>query len=359
MPDSTSSQPFGTPARLCGLIKVTPEDFVVEELPAYLPSGDGEHLFLWIEKRDVSSDFLLGMLSRALQIRRDDIGLAGQKDRRAVTRQWISVPASCEPRLDALKEYAGQGLFSVLESARHRNKLRTGHLAGNRFSILIRSEQSDAYALAQQRAEVIRQHGVANRYGDQRFGIGGETLQLGLDLLRGRQSPRNIDARRRKYLLRLALSAVQSDLFNRVVEARQLHGTLRRVLAGDILEVIASGGVFHSEDPFTEQQRVDARDLVPTGPLFGVKMRQPSAVVLQLESTVLMESDLSMELFQSFRSLMSGTRRALVVDPEGLAVHPDASGVRIEFSLPPGSYATTVLGEFLQHGPGQEEVDGL
>jgi tRNA pseudouridine13 synthase len=348
MTHSTAQPSSPRSDRLCGRIKVEPEDFVVEELPAYLPSGEGEHLFLWIEKRDVSAEYLTGLLSRTLGISRDAIGTAGQKDRRAVTRQWVSVPGEVESRLSALDELASQGLVKVLSSARHRNKLRTAHLVGNRFSILVRTEDPQALATATRIAERVRVEGVPNRYGDQRFGIGDSTLAWGRDLLTGARSAREIEPHRRRSFLRFALSAVQSDLFNAVIQLRENQGSLRCVLTGDVLQVIASGGCFLTEDPAVDQARVDSREIIPTGPMFGVKMKSPAGDALVLEQQVLSGSGVEMKHFEAFSQLMPGARRALVVYPSEVEVVADPLGVRVAFSLPPGAYATTVLEEFVE-----------
>lgn len=352
-PAADSIPPLST--RLCGKIKVDPEDFVVEELPAYLPSGEGEHLFLWIEKRDVSAEYLTGQLSRALGISRDAIGMAGQKDRRAVTRQWVSVPGEAEARLTALEDLAAQGLVRVLSSSRHRNKLRPGHLVGNRFEVRVRTADPHAFEIASRIAESVRAQGVPNRYGDQRFGIGDETLQWGRDLLSGARTSRDIDPRRRRWFLRFALSAVQSDLFNAVVQVRQTQGLLHRVVEGDVLQVIASGGCFTTEDPAVDQLRVDAREVIPTGPMFGVKMKSPLGEALSLEQSVLDASGLKLQHFEPFSQLMQGARRAVVVYPQNVEVLADPLGVRLAFSLPPGAYATTVLEEFL--GPAEPDPE--
>ena len=334
--------------RLRGRIKVEPEDFIVEELPAYLPNGEGEHLYLWIEKRDVSADYLTGQLSRALGISRDAIGMAGQKDRRAVTRQWVSVPGEVESRLSVLDELAATGLVKVLSSARHRNKLRTGHLVGNRFDIRVRTDDLTALEVASQIAERVRQQGVPNRYGDQRFGIGDATLAWGRDLLTGARSPREIEPHRRRSFLRLALSSVQSDLFNAVIQVRAQRDELRKAIDGDVLQVIASGGCFLTENLVVDQARIETREVISTGPMFGVKMKSPTGLAHQLEQEILTASGFELRHFEPFSQLMSGARRALVVYPTEVAVRPDPLGVRVVFSLPPGAYATTVLAEFLE-----------
>jgi tRNA pseudouridine13 synthase len=332
-----------TDLRTGGVLKSDPEDFVVEEIPAYLPSGTGEHLYLWIEKRDISADFLLDRISRALGISRGDIGMAGIKDRRAVTRQWISVPARCR---EAVANLAIEGV-TVLETALHGNKLRTGHLKGNQFQIRLRGiDPSTSLSAALQIAAELRRLGIPNLYGDQRFGIDDQTLQLGLSLLRGEKSPRSIPFAKRKFLLRLALSSVQSALFNAVLSERLKAGTLSQVQAGDVLQVTASGGCFLAEDPIVEQVRCDAGETVITGPMFGPKMKSPAGDVLDAERRILTSWNLEPTAFERFGDLTSGTRRPLVVRADDLAADVEGDSLILKFRLPAGSYATSVIREF-------------
>jgi tRNA pseudouridine13 synthase len=347
------------PPPLAGRIKVEPEDFVVEERPAYLPSGDGEHLFLCIEKRDVAAEQLLRHVARALDIDQRDIGAAGMKDRRAVTRQWLSVPARCQDHLAALDT----DRIRVLSSARHGNKLRTGHLTGNRFSILVRDvrpiEPGDVATILTPLVDHIGRQGFPNFFGDQRFGRDGETLQLGYDLLSGRKTPKSIPYSRRRFLLKLALSAVQSDLFNQSLADRLQDGTAATVFAGDVLEVVASGGKFVAEDPAVEQPRVDAGETVITGPLFGSKMRVPTGQPADRELQLLVRHDLTPESFRGFGDLLSGTRRPYLIRPGELTFAVADDGVRFDFTLPPGVYATTLLGTlFNLDAPPREEAQG-
>jgi tRNA pseudouridine13 synthase len=346
----SAAMPFLTSMELSigGRIKAEPEDFLVEEIPAYEPSGTGEHLFLWIQKRDVSADFLLGHLARQLSIPREDIGSAGLKDRRGITRQWISVPASSEERIAAIET----DLIHVLSAARHGNKLRTGHLKGNRFEIVVRDAVDGAKSIAERIADEIERRGVPNYFGDQRFGIDGETLELGLSLLRGESAARDIPAKRRKFLTRLALSAVQSSLFNAVLRRRLLEKTLHQVRAGEVMQVVASGGLFVAEDAAVEQLRFDQRETVITGPIFGPKMKSPAGECLELEQQILRDAGLSMDLFQTHRKVTPGTRRPLLLWPGNLSISEDPHGLRLSFTLPSGAYATVVLAEFLKLGSG-------
>lgn len=327
-----------------GTLKTHPSDFVVEELPAYQPSGTGEHLFLWIEKTDVSAERLIQLLSRKLGVSRRDIGVAGQKDRRAVTRQFVSVPAVAESRLDRVD---GDGLC-VLDATRHPNKLRTGHLRGNRFSILVRGSRADAFDCAKRVAQQVSALGFPNFFGRQRFGADGRTLQTGFDLLLNRLSSQELPASSRRYLLRLSLSAAQAALFNQVVRRRLNDSLLHTVLKGDRMQVVQTGGTFPVEDAGFEQRRFDSRETAITGPIFGHKMREAAAESLERELQVLRDSGLTPDVFHRFKKLTPGTRRPMLIWPDGLTVSQEQDGLRFEFSLPAGTYATVLMNEFLK-----------
>ena len=148
------SPPLLTPALpgTGGRIKAAPEDFEVEEIPAYEPSGQGEHLYLWVEKRGMGAEFFARQVAQRLGLRPGDVGTAGMKDRHAVTRQWVSVPATAEPQLPQLD---GDGV-RLLRVSRHANKLKPGHLRGNRFRVLIRDVVPDAMEKAAPILERLR-----------------------------------------------------------------------------------------------------------------------------------------------------------------------------------------------------------
>ena len=333
-----------------GRLKDHPDDFVVEEIPAYEPCGTGEHLFLWIEKRDLPHDVMLRRVARTLEISPNDIGAAGIKDRRAVTRQYISVPARSAGRIAELESAE----LRVLKSMPHGNKLRTGHSHGNRFSLVIRDIVDDAMDRATAIAGAISLTGFPNYYGEQRFGNEGQTLTLGLDLLAGRATPRDIPFQKRKFLLRLALSSVQSHLFNQALASRLTDGLLRTVLLGDVMDVIESGGKFVVDDVAREQLRLDEGTLAVSGPMFGVKMLTPTGVPAEREQKLLNESGINPADFGKFAQLMSGARRAYTVRPGDLQVTMIDGGMRFEFSLPTGTYATVLLSEFLKSAESAE-----
>jgi tRNA pseudouridine13 synthase len=319
-----------------GKIKTQIEDFEVEEIPAYPASGTGAHLFLWIEKRDMGAEFFLRQVARRLNISPADVGAAGLKDRRAITRQMISVPDTCSDHLAVLE---GDGI-RVLKAERHENKLRPGHLHGNRFRILIRDVAADAATQIGPLLEVIRSRGMANFYGEQRFGRDGATLQTGLELLAG-----NCRRRVSPFVRKLALSAVQSALFNHALAERLRDGLFRKVLEGDVMSKWPVGGMFVAREVNREQERFDAREIVHTGAIFGKKTFAAEGVAAAREEALLAEAGFDRAAFSRFGKLLQGTRRHNLVYVDDLLAVVEPEGIRISFSLPAGSYATVLIGE--------------
>jgi len=341
MPFDPLSPPPLLTAKLPGIggrIKVQPEDFEVEEIPAYEPSGQGDHLYLWVEKRDMGAEYFARQVARRLDVPAGEVGTAGLKDRRAVTRQMVSVPARAEPNLAQLD---GEGI-RVLRVSRHGNKLRPGHLRGNRFRVLVRDADPAAAGLLPPVVERVRREGLPNYYGPQRFGRGGETVALGLALLRGEPAGRKA---RSPFLRKLALSAAQSALFNHCLGKRLADGLFRRVLAGDVMMKWPFGGMFVAGDVAREQERFDAREAVHGGPLFGRKTFPAAGEAAEREAATLEEAGLTQETFAGFGKLLQGTRRHNLVYVEDLAAAFEPEGVRLTFTLPAGSYATVLLRE--------------
>jgi tRNA pseudouridine13 synthase len=326
-----------------GQLKAEPEDFDVSEIPAYEPSGTGDFLYLWIEKRDMGAEFFVRQVARRLGIAPGEVGTAGMKDRRAVTRQMVSVPASNADRLPALD---GDGI-RLLRQSRHGNKLRPGHLHGNRFRILIRDAEPAAPQLLEPILAQLREHGLPNFYGPQRFGRDGETVLHGLSLLRQERSP--LAGRRLSpFLRKLALSAAQSALFNHHLARRLSDGLLRCVLAGDVMGRWPFGGLFVAEDLATEQARFDRRETVHTGPMFGRKMFAAAGEAAGREAATLADAQLTPAAFHGYGKLLQGTRRHNLIYLDQLDAAIEPVGMRLTFSLPAGSYATILLREVMK-----------
>lgn len=335
-----------------GRIRIHPEDFEVEEVPSYEPCGTGDHLYLWVEKRGMAPEYFARTIAQTLGVPAGAVGTAGLKDRHAVTRQWVSVPASAEPNLGKLNRNG----VRVLKTGRHANKLKPGHLRGNRFRVLVRD--ADRNAPVESVLDRIRREGMPNFYGPQRFGREGSTVDLGLQCLAGR-SPRRI----RPFLFRFALSAVQSLLFNDYLSRRLTDGLFRRVILGDVMTKWPTGGMFVTRDVPVEQARFDVRETVTAGPMFGKKTFPAEAEAAEREAAVLRDHGLSPAAFGGFGKLVLGTRRQNLVYIDDLASAWEAEGLRLGFTLPAGSYATVLLAEVMktrieEDEPVSEEEEG-
>lgn len=333
--------PRGGPApAFAGRYKTTPEDFEVDELPAYEPSGHGDHVWLWVEKRGLSTLDLLRDLAAALGRDEREFGVAGLKDAQAVSRQWISIEHADPRRCLGLR---GER-FAVLDVRRHNNKLRLGHLRGNRFAVTLRRAPPEALEAARANLAALASRGVPNYFGEQRFGKRGANLAKGLEVLRG--NPRAIAARMPRRVFGLLLSAVQSEVFNRVLIAR--IATCDRLLPGDIAFRHDNGSCFLVEDPAAEQGRVAALGISPSGPMPGPQMPAPRGEPAAIEAAALAALGLGPDAFAGlpFR-LCRGERRPLRVPLGQPAVAAVDGGVRVVFELPRGAYATAVLRELL------------
>jgi tRNA pseudouridine13 synthase len=322
-----------------GVLRSSLEDFRVDEQPAYELSGEGEHLYLHFEKRDLTTPEAMRRLARALGVDPKSAGYAGLKDRRAVTRQWASFAVKDDAAARALGDSI-EGI-RVLELGRHGNKLRTGHLRGNRFELRLREvplgrEPEVAAVLARLSTE-----GIPNYYGEQRFGRDAQNVaEARRWIVDGERAPR--DHFRRKLLV----SSLQSELFNDVLAARLRDGLFAQAVDGDLLRKEDSGGLFTTEDLEDARRRVASFEVSPTGPMFGAKMRWPEREAREREARALAAAGLSEPHLASFVRDGEGTRRPLRVRPLEVSVETEAPGVvRLGFVLPKGAYATVVLRE--------------
>ncbi|HVY40793.1 MAG TPA: tRNA pseudouridine(13) synthase TruD [Polyangia bacterium] len=319
----------------------SPQTFTVEELPAYAPTGEGTHLFLWIEKRGLTTLDAIADIARVLRVEARDVGYAGLKDRHALTRQWLSVPGvAAAQALEAPPDPDGR--WAILRAVPHPHKLRLGHLRGNRFEVVLQGDEGEfeaAWPELQQAVERIARDGVPNRFGAQRFGAAGDNAATGLALLRGQRRER--DRRKR----RLLLSALQSAVFNRVLALRAETGPLTRVRPGDVLQKTDTGGLFVTTDLGADQPRVDRGEVVPTGPLPGDREIEPppGTEARDMEDQAIAAVGATREDFTRAGRDLPGARRAVVVRAQELQLQRDAAGARLTFSLPAGAYATVLV----------------
>jgi len=333
-----------------GRLRVSPSDFYVEERPAYLPCGEGDHIYAWIEKTQMTTAFLVSSLARALNLRESDIGVAGMKDKYAQTQQMVSLPPPLTPEQVMACSIEGA---TIVRASRHGNKLKTGHLKGNLFVLRVR-ELACPLEEAKERATLIIEQlakvpGAPNWYGAQRFGRGGDNAQVGKALVT--QSPlrgKTPKGRQR----RLFISAYQSQLFNEYLAERLNDNLFSTVLEGDLLQKRDSGGVFTSEDTSIDQARFTSGEVGLCGPMFGhkTKMPLPQSPALAREERILEREDLSLQSFAHLKKLAMGARRPLSVVLDDVRVSIQEDSLEIAFSLPPGSYATTIMREIMK-GP--------
>lgn len=336
--DHLTTLPFVSSAipAVSGRLKQSPEDFVVEELPAYLPIGEGEHLYLWIEKRGVNTADAARMLAQSVGARVENAGWAGLKDKQAVTRQWVSLHHAATPRPE---DFAIEGV-QVLEVSRHVNKLRTGHLRGNRFVLRLCDvpEEHDVHVAAA--LQVLGERGLPNYYGAQRFGHGGRNLisAYGCVVL-GERPPQ------KPFLRKLFMSALQGALFNAWLGLRLERQLYDRVLTGDVLRKEDTGGLFVCSDAESDAERANQWEISPTGPMFGARMKAPAAEALALENEVLARWGVDQACLARAERFGEGTRRVARVRPSEVQWRRDGADLQLEFGLPKGSYATVLVEE--------------
>jgi tRNA pseudouridine13 synthase len=318
-----------------GATRVAPEDFVVDEVPAYLPSGEGEHLFLKVWKRGLGTPEAAALLARHFGCPERELSWAGLKDSFAVTTQWLSLPARLARNLETFSHEQ----VRVLEHKKHGNKLKGGHLGGNRFALRIAGVKD--VAAAQASFARLAKEGIPNAFGTQRFGAHGDNASKGKEVLLGK-------ARVGRFQRKLFLSAYQSSLFNRLLGLRLAEGTFARALTGDVLKKHETGGEFVCADAAVDQPRVDAFEVSATGPMYGPKMRAAEGGPGEAEAAVLRDEGLTLASFEAGRGETEGARRFYRVPLASPEFEVTGEDVWLRFALPSGSYATVVLGELLK-----------
>ena len=327
---------------LGGRIRSSPEDFRVEERPLYLPSGEGEHLYIRVTKRGLSTPDLLLRLSSQLHVRAQSIGVAGLKDAQAVTTQMISLQGVKAETVEALP--TDERLLALDILGRHRNRLRKGHHAGNHFRLVIRDISVGAEDHLQQVFDELLRRGVPNYFGPQRQGKSGTNFQLGAELLH--------DAARRNKMSRAKriwfMNAYQSHVFNLIV-AKRIE-SLDRVFLGDWAMKMENGACFPVEQPEAEQPRADRFEISPTGPLFGSRAPWATGVPGEIERAVVTDLGSTQELLSNAGAECGfrGERRTLRIRLNELTWSLEGSVLTMAFWLPPGSYATSVLREVVK-----------
>ncbi|MHC4410567.1 MAG: tRNA pseudouridine(13) synthase TruD [Planctomycetota bacterium] len=385
-----------------GVLKTTPEDFLVDEIPLYEACGEGEHVFAFMRKRGIATFEAVRRLAERLRIPERYITFAGLKDARAITSQWISLFDVTEEQVAAVHAPA----IELSSIRRHRNRLRVGHLRGNRFSIVVREAEPGYETKVHAVQEVLLRRGVPNLFGEQRFGVRGDSYKYGECLLRGdvegllfhllggppgpTRDPAVLESRRLynegdfkaaydampikqriekkalgalvrfgdkesaaraipKRMRQIFISSYQSWLFNQVTSDR-VDG-IDRLEVGDMAYIHRTGRAFRVEDTAAEQPRCDAFEISPSGPIFGSRTTMPGGEPGVREQAVFGETGLTKEDFRNYKGLkLKGSRRSMRIPLRDFSYEPvDETSYRLRFALPSGSFATVVLRESMNN----------
>lgn len=343
MNDTVDELPYahGRPP-LAGCIRSEPADFMVIEELGWQPDGSGEHVFLYVRKTGQNTDWVARRLAAACGVRPEAVSYAGMKDRHAVTEQWFSVQMPGR-ELPVPCTFAGEAAIEgveVLDITRNSRKLRRGALAGNRFRIVVRGLDGPPAAVLD-RLPAIAAHGVPNWFGEQRFGREGGNVGRARRLLAGELRERD------RHKRGLYLSAARAYLFNEYLAVRVADGNWERALPGEVLMLAGSHSVFACPQADAAIiERLARHDLHPTGPLWGAGDSLATDAALAGE-TALAATEPALCAGLAAEGLRQ-ERRALRLVPAGLcgeALGDEA--VCLEFALPAGAYATTVLRELV------------
>jgi len=346
LPYVTAAQPG-----IGGQLRATVDDFVVEELPLYEPSDEGLHLYVNVTKSGVTTKEFQGALARLLAVSPNEIGYAGLKDKHARTTQTFSLPVSYQVSLQGDAGVAGivaqisEQLPVTVNWARyHRNKLKTGHLLGNRFQITVTDlalPVPEALTRAQAIATQLHARGIPNFFGVQRFGYEGSNVSKGLAILQATHRERN------PWLRKFLISSYQSYLCNRYLTRRLEMNAFDQLFLGDVAKKYATGGMFDVIDLAAEQLRYAAHEIAFTAPMFGAKMWAAKDDAALLENAILAEVDLPDAVWH--KAKIDGTRRFGRLLLTDLQIEQQGDDRLVfHFSLPKGAFATVVLREFMK-----------
>lgn len=325
-------QPLGR-----AVLKATAEDFQVDEVLDIPLSGDGEHLWLWVEKRGLNTEEAARRLARAAGVQLRTVSYAGLKDRQALTRQWFSIqlPGKADPDLSAAQD----DTLRILGSGRHRRKLQRGAHAANGFTLRLTGLDADHKAL-DERLESIKQHGIPNYFGAQRFGHQGGNLGEAREYAARQALPEQRNVRSR------LLSTARSYLFNRVLAARVADGSWQRAQVGDLLAFTDSRSFFPAGEAECSDPRLAILDLHPTGPQWGAGPSPAGGATAELENRIADEHASLRDWL--VRAGMEHERRILRLPIDRLTWHyPEPDILQLEFVLPPGCFATVLVRELV------------
>ena len=323
-----------TPPKQTALLKAECEDFVVKEQLGYDMSGDGEFVAVKVRKTDCNTLFVGEQLAKFAGISTRNMSYAGLKDRKAVTEQWFSLQMPGQPTPD-FSQFSLEGV-EILDVTRHQRKIRIGSLQGNHFEILLRNaEETDELKV---RLDFLAKNGFPNYFTEQRFGRDGNNLTQALRWANGEIKVK--DRHKRSFYL----SAARSEIFNLIVSKRMELNLAQQILVGDVLQLNGSHSWFvvdESEDLVQLQQRLAQQDVLLTAPLIGEE--EKSAV--DFENEIFAQHQALFALMRQER--MKAARRPILMQPQQFQWQFEPNGLRLQFDLPAGSYATALIRELV------------
>jgi len=343
----------------------SPRDFVVDEIPLYEASGEGEHLIVHVRKKNLSTWEMVDIFCNTMGAKAKEIGTAGLKDKNALTTQYISIPARLEEALEKFEH----PLIKIMSVQKHGNKIRTGHLKGNRFFIRLKKVLPVAAAKLDQAIKHIKKDGMPNYFGYQRFGNDGDNYIIGQEIVEGKRKERN------KKKARLFVSSYQSHLFNlwlskrieisklcsgldakeaaevlnldiKLIKSIQKQPHPFKMLPGDLCMHYPYGAIFYAEELEKEAQLFYEKDRTPTGLLAGKKVKKSVDIAHTIE--------------KDFDAVTAedGTRRYAFVFPEDIETiyREDKAWYELHFTLPKGSYATVLIEELAKREIREDKI---
>jgi tRNA pseudouridine synthase D (truD) len=323
-----------TPPKQTALLKAECADFVVKEQLGYDMSGDGEFVAVKVRKTDCNTLFVGEQLAKFAGIFARNMSYAGLKDRKAVTEQWFSLQMPGQPTPD-FSQFSLEGV-EILDVTRHQRKIRIGSLQGNHFEILLRNaEETDELKV---RLDFLAKNGFPNYFTEQRFGRDGNNLTQALRWANGEIKVK--DRNKRSFYL----SAARSEIFNLIVSKRMELNLAQQILVGDVLQLNGSHSWFvvdESEDLAQLQQRLTQQDVLLTAPLIGEE--EKSAV--DFEHEIFAQHQALFALMRQER--MKAARRPILMQPQHFQWQFEPNGLRLQFALPAGSYATALIRELV------------
>ena len=323
-----------------GQLKSSAEDFKVTEILGYEPVGEGEHIYLWVRKIDLNTAYLAEQIAKFTQLPLRAVTYAGRKDKHAQTEQWFSVHLPGKGEFDWTK--FNEPGAEVLKFIRHNKKLRTGVLKGNRFNITLR--QLTSTSGVDERLQQINKTGVPNYFGSQRFGSTlhdprGGNLVLADKMIDG-ESIRNRNKRS------MAISALRSWFFNEIINSRLQNDCLNKPLPGDVMQLAGSNSFFCAEQiDNSTSERIQQRDIYLSAPMWGMGQLASQSEALQFEQELAQQHPAVTQTLEDLG--LKQERRAINLFPNDLEWSWANDTLNLSFSLPAGTFATSVLRELI------------